>query len=107
VVMQKVFSSSELSNAAIVRDLLVSNGISANLVNENAAGTMVVGAGIVLAEVWVNDEEKVSTAQKLIREYQSDESHKIIWSCQSCKEENPGSFSICWNCGGDRYGPAH
>jgi len=105
--MKKVFSSPELSNAAIVRDLLVSNGISANLLNENAAGTMVVGAGIVLAEVWVNDEKNVSSAQKLIRDYQSDESNKSDWLCQSCHEENPGSFSICWSCGGERCGPAH
>ena len=102
--MQKVFSSSDLINAAIVRDLLESNRISATLLNENAAGTMVVGAGIVLAEVWVTDDKDISLARKLIRDYQSDESHKSIWTCQSCLEENPGSFSICWKCGEDPCG---
>jgi len=26
----------------------------------------------------------------------------IDWTCAACGEENPGSFEICWQCGGDR-----
>jgi hypothetical protein len=101
--MEKVFSSPELSNAAIVRDLLLTNGINAVLLNENMSGTVAVGIGLVLAEVWVKDEAKISSAKALIRDYQSDESSKNRWVCRSCQEENPGSFEICWNCGGE-YG---
>ncbi len=24
------------------------------------------------------------------------------WLCPNCREENPGSFEVCWNCGADR-----
>ena len=97
--MQKVYASTELSNAVIVRDLLASNGIDAFVFNENAAGTMVVGAGIVHAEVWVETLRQATRAKQLIREYQADESHEEHWACAACQEENPGSFAVCWSCG--------
>ncbi len=27
------------------------------------------------------------------------------WRCQTCQEENPGTFELCWNCGADAAEP--
>jgi hypothetical protein len=29
---------------------------------------------------------------------------QYTWTCSQCREEVPGSFDVCWNCGTDRSG---
>jgi len=36
--------------------------------------------------------------------YQRAVGGRYDWRCPQCREENPGSFDVCWNCGGVRGG---
>jgi hypothetical protein len=33
-------------------------------------------------------------------------SDKSSWRCQACREDNPGEFELCWNCGHSPSGPS-
>lgn len=87
--------------------LLRSHGISAAVLNEQAASTpgAVIAANPTLAmdaEVWVHDQDLVPWARQLIarRERQMGSmAPAATWVCDACGEENPGSFDWCWQCG--------
>jgi hypothetical protein len=56
-------------------------------------------------ELWVIDDEKVTTAQSILRKTLAPlESVKKSWLCPGCGETIEGQFSECWNCGRDRSG---
>jgi Double zinc ribbon len=45
--------------------------------------------------------------QALSTEVQGSENRlrvQYAWTCPQCREEVPGSFDVCWNCGTDRSG---
>ena len=96
--MRKVFSSAEMTNAKIVRDLLAANEIDAILLNENTSSGAYVGIGLVMAEVWVQDESQFQAAKKLVRQFQTANASHMDWPCATCDEINPGTFDVCWNC---------
>lgn len=99
--MRKVFSSTEVSETVLVRDALVHHGVEATIQNEQSSRAA-IPAFRPPGEVWVvrdGDYEKarevvVSTVSKL-----DAASDAEPWVCDRCREENPQSFEICWNCG--------
>jgi hypothetical protein len=46
-------------------------------------------------------QQVLSTLDDLPRD---DSREQYCWKCPQCKEEVPGSFDICWNCGTDKSG---
>jgi hypothetical protein len=52
-------------------------------------------------ELWLPHEE-VERARELLEELAEDgEKAARSQECPRCREENPGNFELCWNCGVD------
>jgi len=95
----RVWSAAGLQEAYIVLGLLQQAHIDARVLNANAQG----GLGEIpftqtWPEIWVDDERDAARARALIDAYQSAPlaAAKV---CPQCREQNPGNFECCWNCG--------
>jgi hypothetical protein len=77
--------------------------LSVFLKNEFAAGGSVDLAPLeTWVELWVTndsdyDQAMSIQAMSIIENFQKS-GDKADWLCQSCGEENSGSFKFCWNC---------
>lgn len=102
--MRKVFSSNEISETTLVRDALVHRGVEAMIQNEQS-GRSAVPAFRPPAEVWVTHDGDYESARQIVVETVAaldSKSEAPLWVCPSCREQNPQSFEICWNCGHDK-----
>ena len=113
--MIRVFSSPVAAIAHIVKTMLSSAGLYAEIRNEDR--TQLAGGIPVdhcLVEVWVQKTDE-DTALKLIEEIFGDASSGQLsiveddihlgalstsheWTCQRCKSLNPPNFELCWSC---------
>jgi hypothetical protein len=102
--MRKVFSSLEVSETALVRDALVHHGFDVTVQNEYSGGSAVPEFRPP-AEVWVKRDTDYERARHIVVETLAtldSKSDAPPWVCSSCREENPQSFELCWNCGQSR-----
>jgi hypothetical protein len=102
--MRKVFSSNDVSETALVRDALVHNGLDVTVQNEYS-GRSAVPAFRPPAEVWVKHDGDYESARRIVGETIATldrKSDSPPWLCSSCRESNPQSFEVCWNCGRDK-----
>ena len=92
--MRNVFQSEILADAAQVRNLLLENGIDAQLLEGQSPYP-----SIACSEVWIVRLEDRDRAIELVRSIYADPSlHSSSWSCDACDERNPASFGSCWKC---------
>lgn len=99
-----VFSSLNVAEVHLVRDLLAREGIPARLRNHLLAPLAgEVPMNEVRAEVRV-DAEHAAAAEAIVAEARHPRG--VDRPCPACGEENPPGFEICWNCGAD-VPPAH
>ncbi len=101
----KIYHASNLIDAQIVKDQLKIAGIKCKIINTQAhslrgPGFLPFTTDSLPTLVLLNTEDK-EQALKIIAEHESqknkeDTSHD--WACPHCQNENPGNFSICWNC---------
>ena len=99
--MRKVFSSNEVSEAALIRDALVHQGVEVTIQNEHSGGSAVPGFRPP-AEVWVTHDDAYEDARRIVIDTISTLANKAElkpWACKGCGEENPQSFELCWSCG--------
>jgi len=87
--MRNVLVAPSITDAALVRNLLMENGIESQLV-EKIRGDW----GVPYTEVWVLRDQDGDLAVQLIRRLHS-ESGQEDWSCAKC----PEAFELCWRCG--------
>lgn len=102
--MRKVFSSNEVSETALVRDALVHNGIEVTIQNEHSGRSAIPGFRPP-AEVWVRRDDDYENARRIVVETVATLDRDDVappWVCSSCRERNPQSFEVCWNCGSAR-----
>ena len=102
--MRKVFSSNELSETVLIRDALLHRGVAATIQNE-FSGRTAVPEFRPPAEVWVTNDHDYDDARRIVVDALAtidDESDAKPWTCSNCREENPQSFDICWNCAKER-----
>lgn len=102
--MRKVFSSNEVSEIALVRDALTHEGLAVTVQNEHS-GHSAVPAFRPPAEVWVSRDADYERAREIVvatLAMLKSKADAPPWSCPSCREENPPSFEVCWNCGRGR-----
>lgn len=101
--MRKVFSAGSYVEAQLVRGYLENAGVPVQIVNENSSGTpgSPHWALPVAAEIWVLEDHREQDAIRILKEYFEEQAAQpgTEWQCRSCKEDNPASFEICWNCG--------
>lgn len=96
----RVWSAAGLQEAYIVLGLLQQARIEARVLNANAQG----GLGEIpfiqtWPEIWVDDDRDVARARALIDAYQSAPLAAATRVCPQCREQSPGNFECCWNCG--------
>ena len=98
--MRKVFSSNELSETVLIRDALIHRGVAATIQNEHS-GRAAIPEFRPPAEVWVAHDDDYEDARRIVVDALSTidtESNAKPWVCRNCREENPQSFDMCWNC---------
>ena len=98
--MRKVFSSNELSETVLIRDALLHQGVAATIQNEYS-GRSAIPEFRPPAEVWVADDHDYDDARRIVIDALSTidaKSDVKPWACPNCREENPQSFEMCWNC---------
>ena len=92
--MHNIFQSELLTDAALVRNLLVENEIEAKLI-EGQSPYPSTGH----SEVWIVNEEDHDRALELVRSLYAERSkERPAWRCAECRESNPDSFETCWRC---------
>jgi hypothetical protein len=92
--MRNIFTGSTITEAAVVRNLLASNGIEAQLVEKGA------GAYPSLpTEVWISQDDQQHHALELIRDQYLNAVDQGSWICAHCGEPSPMTFDLCWACG--------
>ena len=99
--MRKVFSSNVTSETVLVRDALLQHGLAATIQNENS-GYSAVPEFRPPAEVWVSSDSDYDRARLVVTATLATLDSKAAaepWVCRHCREENPQSFELCWNCG--------
>jgi hypothetical protein len=98
--MKRVYSAANLPDAHLVLHLLLSEGISARVFNENLQG----GLGDIpfthtYPEVWVENDRDFERARELIKARERMPENAGTVKCSRCNEENPRNFQLCWSCG--------
>lgn len=97
--MQRVYSTHDLSEAVLLKDHLLHNGIDARVRSKDGARAPLVG---VHSEVWVAGDADSGEVATLIRDFvgrrNTPARAKRPWRCRRCREENPGEFEFCWKC---------
>ena len=104
--MRKLIGSTNLSQIRAIKSYLENYNIESSLTNEHQTSTP--GAPSVWfkveAELWILDDSKYEEASKLLQKWNEEialreETVRKVWNCRKCREENPGTFDVCWNCG--------
>ena len=106
--MKKVFVARHLAEAHLVKGLLESEGIGAEVHGEDLAS--VRGAVPVTPDtspsVWIIEESQAEEAAALIERYEAGTAAGLQgappWQCSMCGEKVEQQFTNCWKCGADR-----
>ena len=106
--MQKVYTAEHPADAHLVRGLLESEGIVAEVHGEdlfNSRGRVPMTPD-TLPTVWVVEDSQTDDARRVI-EAQATASATAAstprsWTCGVCHEAVEAQFDTCWNCGADR-----
>jgi len=103
--VKQVFVAQHPTEAHLVRGLLESNGIAAEVHGESlfsARGEAPVTSD-TLPTVWVSDDDQVPRAQEVLLAYGAADgpatSHGAAWTCATCGERVESQFTECWRCG--------
>jgi hypothetical protein len=98
--MRKAYFTLDLTEAVLLKDHLVHNGVGATVMNK---GVVRIPYDGVASEIWVADDADGNDVRTLIRRFLNQHKEAPVaaapWGCQSCREANPGEFEFCWNCG--------
>ncbi len=103
--MKQVFVAQHPTEAHLVKGLLESNGIAADVHGESlfsARGEAPVTPD-TLPTVWVVDDGQAARALEVLAGYgpghSPDASHGGAWTCANCGETLESQFTECWRCG--------
>jgi hypothetical protein len=86
--------------AYLVRDRLQQHGIKAHVFNEHMSSIVGdVPPDVALPQVWLDDDADKPRALDVLRDYFAAGNKTGTLFCRECREENPATFELCWNCG--------
>ena len=98
--MLKLYDASNLTEAQLLLDLLTQAGIEAHILNSFAQGASgEIPFGQAYPEIWIQDEEDLLRARKIVKEYETTPLTTDWLYCRYCGERNPTNFELCWQCG--------
>ena len=96
--MKKVYTNQNIALVGTMRSYLEENNIASVYRNEFSSSVMgEVPIFDVWPELWVSDEVS-EQAVELLKLLQKKSILRSDWFCKSCKESNPSTFEICWQC---------
>lgn len=102
--MLKVFSSNVTGQTMLVRDALAHDGLEVTVQNMNESLSPIPGFSPP-AEIWIMRDGDYDRARLIVNETMAamtQQSAAPDWVCRHCRESNPPSFEICWNCGAEK-----
>ena len=96
--MRLIYTHPNLLIVGAMRNALNELGIETEIRNDilgGAAGE--IAPGETWIELWIVNHEQAPAAIRRIQEieHQPDEEE---WDCRHCKEPNPATFELCWQC---------
>ena len=103
--MKQVFVAQHPTEAHLVKGVLETNGIAAEVQGESLFSVRGEAPATpdTLPSVWVLDESDASRALAVLAEYASPEAaggrQGMNWVCQGCGERIESQFTECWRCG--------
>jgi hypothetical protein len=98
--LKRVFSSFNRVAAHHAKNLLVTEGIDAEVRNEFLSSAMgELPPAECQAEVWVLNDEDAARAFGVLRRPAPSGPD---WNCSACGEASGPQFTQCWKCGADR-----
>ncbi len=101
--MKKLTSADSIITINHYKNLLESEGISAEIRNEHMSTIFgEVPFTEIWPELWIKNDLDFDRALQLIDLATYDESPTESWRCPKCGEDNEGQFGACWNCGANR-----
>jgi len=98
--MKKIYSAENLQAAYLIQGMLNEAGIPNRVFNEYAQG----GLGELpfthtYPEIWLAAESDEPRARAIIGQFENDPRSAHNAPCPKCRELNPLTFEICWQCG--------
>lgn len=98
--MIRLYVAASLAEAHLLLALLADERITAHVFNEHAAGAMgEIPFTHAYPEVWLDNPADLPEARQVIGEYEQQRDLTGSRICQSCGEQSPASFELCWQCG--------
>ena len=96
-----LYTAANNYEAHFIQGLLMRESIESQLLGENLS----IAIGELPTEVIQVDilvpKNQIKKSKNIISDYENNlslDGSKENWECPSCKENNPPSFEICWNC---------
>ena len=97
--MKHIYTHDNIVVLHSVKNLLALNDIDAFVKNEQTAPVGAQhGIGNTFHELWILNDQEYAAAKALIAREIENPAPKAEWVCDTCNEENEGSFEICWRC---------
>lgn len=97
--MRKIYSAANLQDAYLLLHRLERAGIEARVLNEHAHGGMgEIPFTHAYPEVWLVEPADTERGRAIVEEHERAALPQPSRTCGSCREENPGSFEVCWRC---------
>ena len=103
--MKQVYIAQDPPDAHLLAGILEEYGISCDIRGEElwaARGALPVSAD-TQPTVWIQDDNRIEQAEKLVRQYEDKTLTANIggdpWQCPNCGEEIEAQYTDCWQCG--------
>lgn len=97
--MRELYTSMDSTRIGFYKSILDEAGIACFIQNETTSQVVNMIAMVFQPTLCILDDERYDEAVTLLKPHQSTTFDTgAEWICPACKESNPASFDICWNC---------
>lgn len=99
--MKKVYIARDFAQAQLLVGLLEQQMIPALVENYHQSSGLGELA-VSFPEVWIRRPQDEMRAKRVLEAFEAAERAPLAEHiCSHCHEQNPASFDLCWQCGGD------
>ncbi len=97
--MRELYTSMDSTRIGFYKSILDEAGIACYIQNDTTSQVTNMLAMVFQPTLCIVDDERYDEALELLSPH-LDETPLTAenWSCPACKESNPASFDLCWNC---------
>ncbi len=98
--MREVFVNQDHARVGFYKSVLDEAGIPNFVRNEIANNITEIPSPLFFPALCVVHDEDYDEAMRILGEiYYARPSQAADWSCSNCREQVPGTFDSCWQCG--------